>query len=148
MNNTMQSDSITAIPAEIFDRLAQFAPSVSFTVSRDIDHGFVWDGDGEDPCKNGFDAYNVTVTARVIVGRQIVEGRNSLGGSYFLPDEPTGEIHGYLLQMLAGAAEDLCDTLSQRGLYCGERLEQLANVRCYVRQAMRAAYDAQMAGRV
>ena len=141
------SSPLTAIPSEIAARLATFAPSISFSVSREIDENYRWDGDGEDPAENGFDAYTITVTARAIIDGQIVEGENSLGGSYFQDDEPTGEIHGYLLQMLAEAAKDLCDTLSRRGWYSGERLEQLADARCYIRQAMRAAYDAQMAGK-
>ena len=141
------SSPLTAIPSEIAARLAVLAPSIAFSVSREIDENYRWDGDGEDPRDAGFDAYDVTVTARVIVDGQIVEGENHLGGSYFLPDEPTGEIHGYLLQMLAEAAQDLCDTLSRLGEYRGQKLEQLADARGHLRDAMRAAYDAQMAGK-
>ena len=141
------SSPLTAIPSEIAARLATLAPSISFSVSREIDENYRWDGDGEDPAENGFDAYNVTVTARAIVDGQIVEGENSLGGSYFQDDEPTGEIHGYLLQMLEEATQDLCDSLSRAGGYGGQRLNQLADVRAYLSNAMRAAYDAQMAGK-
>ena len=111
----MKNKSLTALPSEIAARLAVLAPSIAFSVSREIDENYRWDGGGEDPCENGFDAYNVTVTASTILDGQIVEESAHLGGSYFLPDEPTGEIHGYLLQMLEEAAQDLCDTLSRLG---------------------------------
>ena len=139
--------SLTAIPSEIADRLAILAPCIAFSVSREIDPHYRWDGDGEDPCDAGFDAYDVTVTATAILDGRIAEGDNRLGGSYFLPDEPTGDIHGYLLQMLQEATQDLCDTLARRGGYHGERLTQLAHVRGYLREAMRAAYEAQRAGK-
>ena len=140
--------SLTAIPSEIAARLAVLAPSISFSVSREIDENYRWDGDGEDPTENGFDAYTITVTARAIVDGQIVEGDSSLGGSYFQDDEPTGEIHGYLLQMLAEAVCELRDSLARLGGYIGQKKEQLNAALAYITDAMQKAYDAQRTGKV
>lgn len=142
------TDSLTAIPSEIAARLAILAPCIAFSVSREIDENYRWDGDGPDPRENGFDAYDVTVTARTIVDGQIVEGENCLGGSYFQDDEPTGKIHGYLLQMLAEAVCDLRDSLSRSGNHTGQSKEQLNAALAYITDAMQKAYDAQRAGKV
>ena len=88
---------------KLLAELRELAPSIVFSVSREIDNSYRWDGDGQDPAKDGFDAYDVTVTASAIVKGELIEGNDYLGGSYFLSDEPTGMIHGYLPQMLAEA---------------------------------------------
>jgi hypothetical protein len=138
---------LTAIPSEIAARLAVLAPSIAFSVSREIDENYRWDGHSEDPTENGSDAYFVTVTAHAILDGRMAGGASIMGGFYFLPDEPTGELNGYLLQMLKDAAEDLQYTLTLRGGHTVEKLEQVADAQCYIRQAMRASCDAQRAGK-
>ena len=86
-------------------RLAR--PDVAITVSRSHDSYFSWNGDGPDPRDEGFDPYNVDVVASTIHNGVLIEGRSSLGGSYFREDEPIGEIHGYLPQMVEEAVEEL-----------------------------------------
>lgn len=92
---------------EIFNNLAELAPSVVFRASREADECFVWDGDGPDPWEEGYTPYNVTVEAMTIVGGVTVEGQSHLGGSYYKFDEPIDDVHGYLPQMLEEAAEEL-----------------------------------------
>lgn len=78
-----------------------------FSVSRELDPNFVWDGDGPDPQEEGFNPYDVTVACRTVINGEQVEGESYLGGCYFQPDEPIGEIHGYLTQMVEEALDDL-----------------------------------------
>ncbi len=82
-------------------------PDIAITVTRELDFNFRWDGDGPDPEDEGFDAYDVDVKAYAIRNGTMYEGSASLGGSYFLPDEPTADIHGYLPQMVEEAVEEL-----------------------------------------
>jgi len=80
---------------------------IAFTLCRTEDPSFRWDGDGPDPSKDGFLAYDVTVKARTIVEGEIMEACEYLGGSYYKHDEPLGDVHGYLPQMLEEAASKL-----------------------------------------
>jgi hypothetical protein len=131
--------NLCAIPQPYADQLAALAPSIAFSVSRAADHYHSWDGDGPDPRDEGFDPCNVTVTARAIVRGQILEESAHLGGSYFRHDEPTGDVHGYLLQMLEEAAAGLLPNLpTPEAAQCGEVCE-------YLKATMRAEYDAQRA---
>ena len=82
-------------------------PDVAITVSRESDGFFVWDGDGPDPTEDGYDAYDVDVVACTIRNGALVEGRASLGGCYFLPDEPLADVHGYLPQMVDEAVAEM-----------------------------------------
>lgn len=84
-------------------------PEVAIVVSRSRDEHFRWDGDGPDPESEGFRAYDVTVQAITIRAGVVIKGASHLGGSYFKPSVPCGDIHGYLPQMVdeALAALDL-----------------------------------------
>lgn len=93
----------------ILHNLKQIAPDVAFNIKRERDEYFVWNGDGPDPIDEGFDPYDVDVTAEAIVMGEIKQGTASLGGSYFKPQEDFGDIHGYLPQMLVEAATELLE---------------------------------------
>jgi hypothetical protein len=94
-------------PREVFSKLGQLAPSISFDVEWDEDPYFPWDGDGPDPADEGMVAHDVIVYARAIVAGRMIEGERSLGGVYELPGKRDPEIHGYLYQMLEEAVEEL-----------------------------------------
>ena len=94
-------------PQPCIEALRLARADVAITVSRTVDECFVWDGDGPDPIDEGFQAYDVDVVASTIRDGKLIEGRASLGGSYYQDDEPLGEIHGYLPQMVEEAIEEL-----------------------------------------
>ena len=91
----------------IVERLKIIAPLIAFSVSRTKDDTFKWDGSAPDPEDLGYSAYTIDVFARTIANGVLVEGRSSLSGSYFKPDEEPRNIHGYLSSMLLDASEDL-----------------------------------------
>ena len=128
----------TTTPAALFLALSTLAPSIAFSVSRDLDSSYRWDGDGPDPILEGFDAYDVTVKASAIVGGKMVEGVDYLGGSYFKPDEETGDLHGYLAQMLVEALDGLEQEVKSESL-----TREIVNARAYMRGLMQREYDAQ-----
>lgn len=66
--------------------------------------------------EKGLEAYDVDVKATAIVNGEMVEGCASLGGSYFQADEPIGDVHGYLPQMLKEAAEELVKLTQASGI--------------------------------
>ena len=140
------NDSLTALPVALAEGLAKAAPSICFLVSRGIDEGYTWDGDGPDPRNDGFDPYDVDVTARFIVRDKIVQGSASLGGCYFRSDEPTGEIHGYLVQMIEEALENLSRALS-RNFFAGRAFEEVEAAHAFIREELRRRYAEQMAAR-
>ena len=82
-------------------------PDIAVTVTRKADSYFSWDGDGDDPRNEGFEPCDVYVKAFAIKSGTLLEGSACLGGSYYRPDEFTGDIHGYLPQMLEEAIEEL-----------------------------------------
>ncbi len=141
---TQPCANLCAIPQPIGATLTEIAPSIAFSVSRQIDHSFRWDGDGPDPANDGFNPYDVTIRARAIVRGQVLEGNGYLGASYFKPDEPTGDVHGYLLQMLDEAARELQHEMRRWG-QCNEAANQIERVLAYLKAAMRDAYEAQRA---
>ena len=89
------------------ESLKKTRPEVAITVSRQIDPYFTWDGDGPDPAEEGYEPYDVTVTAITIKNGVLYTGTSVLGGSYFQSNEPSGEIHGYLHQMVEEALKEL-----------------------------------------
>jgi len=99
---------------EMIAELKITRPDVVIEVTRERDEYFRWDGDGPDPEEEGFEAYDVDVTARCIRNGEMVEGRDSLGGSYYKPDEALGEVHGYLPQMIDEALEELNKTIAAK----------------------------------
>lgn len=145
MMKTPPASSLTAIPAPYAEDLATVAPSIVFEVSRSLDPYHSWDGDGPDPRDDGFSPYDIDVTAETIVRGKRVQGAASLGDSYFRPTEPTGDIHGYLLQLLDNAAKDLRKVLKQNGDLVMVLEDEILNVRSYLSEAMQEAYNAQHA---
>lgn len=127
---------------EIYARLRELAPSVSFSASRELDPSFEWDGDGPDPTDDGFDAYDVTVIAQTIVNGNLVEECSYLGGSYFKEDEPLDDIGGYLPQMLKEAAIELRDRRDPAMPH--SQMLQLNAVVEFLTQEMRDRYNQQM----
>ena len=87
-------------------------PDVAITVTRTLDEFCTWDGDGPDPVEEGFNPYDVDVVASTIHQGELIEGRASLGSSYDQEDEPTGDIHGYLPQMVDKAVEEMDKSLA------------------------------------
>jgi hypothetical protein len=100
----------------LIEKLKDERPDVCITVSREVDDTFVWDGDGPDPEDDGYLPYDVDVVASTIRAGVLIETRSSLGGSYFEDDEETGEIHGYLPQMVREALARLDKELSDIGV--------------------------------
>jgi hypothetical protein len=127
-------------PREVFAGLRKVAPSISFAVSWTEDPHYHWDGDGPDPGYDGFVAYDVDVYARAILGGKMVEGRQSLGGVYERPEhypDYDPDIHGYLVQMLEEALEDL-----QKGMR-GAQHQQVRKAREYLKRVLKHNYEAQ-----
>jgi hypothetical protein len=126
---------------EYLQTLKQIAPAIALSVSRTHDENFVWDGDGPDPVDDGYLPFDVDVKARSIVQGEILEGSQSLGGSYFAPDEPIGDCHGYLPQMLEEAIADL---LKQPAIENQSAIwHQGRQAQDFLRRLMREQYEAQ-----
>jgi hypothetical protein len=120
-------------------RLRYIAPSIALSVSREIDEDEEWDGDGPDPQEEGYLPYCIEVTASTVIGGYLKEGFASLCSSYYQPDEPIGEAHGYLPQMVDEA-------LSRLELPIREQPHLRAEVkkaRDYMKRLMRKLYDDQ-----
>lgn len=137
MNN--QPPAAGTSPRDLLEQLKAVAPLVHFSVTREIDRNFEWDGDGPDPELEGFYAYDVTVTARTIARGVMFEGHDYLGGSYFKHDEPCGDIHGYLPQMLLEAVESLRGQLNSTD----ELWEQLRKASARINAEMQRRYREQ-----
>jgi hypothetical protein len=112
------------------ERIAQLKverPDVVIEVVRTPDPYSVWDGD--EPIGDEFVCYDHDVIAYTIRDGERVEGRNSLGGSWYDPFDKTpenldclAEISGYLLQMVDEALEELDGQLPELMMceICGE----------------------------
>lgn len=134
-------------PEAIFAELKKIAPNIVFSVRREEDPNYRWDGDGPDPAEEGYVAYDVDVTARAIVNGEDIEGRNSLGGTYNKPDEFDQDISGYLPQMLEEAAKELLMQLRDVvGLEEPIDRQAMAAGK-YLREVMRLRYEEQRRGR-
>lgn len=120
-----------------FRDLKRIAPSIAFTVNWEVDPYCVWDGEGPDPRNEGYECYDVDVFARAIVGGEVVEGRQSLGGVFEKPDEFDPDIHGYLLGMIDEALDELSGQLS------GPVASEAKKAKDYVKQAMNIRYERQ-----
>lgn len=99
-------------PEGIKKGLREIAPHVLIEVSWSVLLHHSWDGDGPDPREEGYSPYNVTVSARAIVGGEEEEGHAYLGVSYSKPNEHDPNIHGYFPQMVDEALSDLYRTIS------------------------------------
>jgi hypothetical protein len=128
-------------------KLANVAPHIQFSTSRSEDHSFQWDGDGPDPKLRGYHPYDVTVSARVIAGGEIVEGNAYLGGSYYRRTQATGDVHGYLPQMLDEALDALHMKLENlppaHRAPAAVLVAEVSAARDFLKQEMVARYEAQ-----
>ena len=128
---------------EYLNQLNKIAPSILFTVSRELDPYESWNGDGPNPRDDGYSPYSVDVTALVIIGGEIIEGAQSLGSSWYRHDEPLGDVHGYLPQMLEEAATELQSTI---GAVSPMGRELTAAIE-YMKAVMRQEWEAQQTAR-
>lgn len=103
---TTTNNNPMAVP-QLLTGLRQVSPSIAFSVTRGMDQSYEWEGDGPDPLEAGYEPYNVTVSAFVIIHGEVVTGIDYMCGCYYRPDEPCGDVNGYLHQMLVGALDDL-----------------------------------------
>lgn len=94
--------------ASITDRLKITRPEIAIVVKWKENCDYEWDGDGEDPIKEGFYPYNVNVCASTIRNGELIEGFAYLGGCY---SEDAGksepDINGYLDQLVEEAVAEL-----------------------------------------
>lgn len=88
-------------------KYAHDRPDIVITVEREVDSLFEWDGDGPDPTEDGFIAYDVDVRATTIYDGEFIMGSTSLGGSYYRYEDPIGDVHGYLDQMIDEAIKEM-----------------------------------------
>jgi hypothetical protein len=127
----------------LIKKLAKVAPSIHFSVVWEPDHSFVWDGDGPDPSERGYQAYDVAVYARAIVGGAHLEGVNYLGGSYSKPGKHDPNVHGYLNQMLDEALDEL-----SKNMHVGYALSnEIKKAQALLKREREKAYARQMKGR-
>lgn len=127
----------------LFAQLTAIASAIAFSISYERDDSFRWDGDGPDPREEGFDVYDVTVSASAIVNGTLVIGSDSMGGHYEKPDERDEDLGGYLPQMLDEAAADLARALGKSG--CVDLLAQIESARAHLKTEMHRRYEEQRA---
>lgn len=96
---------------EVEKTVGKIAPRISFETHWERDPYFVWDGDGEDPALEGYQAYDVSVQVYALVDGVSIDGFAYLGGSYSKPREHDPEIHGYYWQMAIDALRNLIENL-------------------------------------
>ena len=123
---------------EIYDKLRELAPNVLFSANRELDSHLSWDGDGPSPREEGFSPYDVQVTAAAIINGCLIEADVHLGDSWYMDDEPLGDIHGYLPQMLKKVALELWERLTDDKIK-----KQLVAVRRFLHQEMNDLWQAQ-----
>lgn len=128
--------------ANLLEKLKTIAPNVVFSATRQLDPYCSWDGDGPSPRDEGFSPYNVIVVAKCIERGEIIEGESCLGSSWFKHDEPIGDAHGYLPQMLEEAATELQEKAGE-----DRTNDQLLAAIVAIKSEMKRAYNEQMAGK-
>ncbi len=82
-------------------------PDIAILVTRENDEDYRWDGGGPDPKTYGYFPYVVQVKAIAVRRGTLVEGRSSLGGTYYTSGEIMGDVHGHLPQMVEEAVAEL-----------------------------------------
>lgn len=92
--------------ADYLEDLKTIALEIAFEVEASRDMTFEWNGHGPDPKKQGFYPYDVIVSGAIIHKGEVITNDDTLGGSYFKPQERLGNIHGYLIQMLESVLND------------------------------------------
>jgi len=127
----------------LIKKLAKVAPSIHFSVKWEPDHNFRWDGDGPDPSERGYQAYDVAVYARTIVGGEHLEGVNYLGGTYSKPGKPDPTVGGYLNQML----DEALDELGSKVRVGNEISLEIVKAQTLLKHEREKAYARQMKGR-
>jgi hypothetical protein len=127
---------MSTTPAAIFKKLAQIAPSIHFDVKYDRDPHFRWDGDGPDLREEGFEAYDVTVSAHTIVGGSSRVGTQYLSGHYDIPGRHDRDLGGYLPQMLEEAVDELRKKRLPEPV-----ATQARNAQEYLRQVFKTRYQ-------
>lgn len=127
----------------LIKKLAKVAPSIHFSVVWEPDHNFRWDGDGPDPTERGYQAYDVAVYARAVVGGEHLEGVNYLGGSYSKPGKHDPNVHGYLNQML----DEALDELGRKVRVGNEISLEIVKAQALLKREREKAYARQMKGR-
>lgn len=93
------------------EKLARLAPQISVMVTYEEDPGYEWDGDGPDPRSEGYEPYDVIVSAETISAGTSVHGASHLGGVYERPGQWDPTVGGYLPQMVDEALDDLLKNL-------------------------------------
>jgi hypothetical protein len=88
---------------DIITLLAAHAPSITISITGEVDPTFTWDGAEEARPGDDEDPYTVTVTATAIERGTRITGKAHLGGFYKRPDEDFGDVHGYLPDLIASA---------------------------------------------
>ncbi len=95
-------------PKGILSALRRIAPDVSIEIHWEVDPYFIWDGDGPDPARRGYEPHNVDISAIVVTEEdETVLGHDTLGGVYESRGVEDPSIHGYFPQMLHVALEEL-----------------------------------------
>lgn len=130
-----------ATAPQVLAKLKKIAPHIAIKTVWSRDPHFRWDGDGPDPAEDGYLAYDVDVYARAIADGQVVEGRDSIGGSYSKPGQFDPEVNGYFLGLLGRALHDLWEQLKDKD----EELDLEINAaKDLIERAARIHYDEQM----
>ena len=89
---------------EIKKNLCLLAPSVAFTITKEVDLDYDW-GDGGPEA--GSDVYDIIFTATAIIDGEFVKASTYLGGCHMKHDQEFGDCDGYLIQKLLEAIEAL-----------------------------------------
>lgn len=124
----------------LIKKLAKVAPSISFSVTWERDPYFRWDGDGPDPADEDYEAYDVDVYARAVMGGEALEGVAHLGGSYSKPGHHDPDVHGYLNQLL----DEALDELGKNMLVGLSLSKQIKKAQALLKQEREKAYKRQM----
>jgi hypothetical protein len=127
---------------ELLEALRTWAPFIVFKIERARDDSFRWDGDGPDPCDEGFTCYDVDVSATAISKGREYTGHGSLGGHY--DKHPfDDDLGGYLPQLLLEAAQELEDVLDEGE--CPAGFSDCRSAIRFLRIELKQRYDAQRA---
>ncbi len=124
--------------------LSKVAPSIHFAVDWEVDPYFIWNGFGPDPRNKGYYPHDVTVTATAIINGDLVKGQNVLGGSYDKPGKLCRNVHGYLLQMIDEAIDDLRKKVGVTGLCLTCEMHKAQSL---LKKLMTQAYNRQRKGK-
>lgn len=125
-----------ATPTQILKKMTKIAPDIAITIDWVELQTFRWVGDGPDPAEDGYVAYDVDVWARAVSEGKLVEGRGSIGGYYDKPDDHDLELHGYLLDLLRQALDDLFEKTESPDL--DRQIDEAKNV---IERAARIRYE-------